>query len=97
MIIELSGQITEAGELKLELPSGLPAGEVWITIEIPEEPAWTEDELKRALQITPMTGAEIVAAGLTGGWEDMGITDSVAWVAEQRRKRRERRLRRMER
>jgi len=90
MVIELNGQITEDGELKLELPSGLPAGEARITIEIPAEPKWTADELKRALQTTPMTGAEIVEAGLTGGWEDQGITDSVAWVEEQRRKRRER-------
>ena len=94
-IVELNGQITEEGELKLDLPSGLPAGEVWVTIEIPEEPAWTEDELKRALEITPMTGAEIIAAGLTGGWADQGITDSVAWVEEQRRKRRERRQQRL--
>ena len=40
---------------------------------------------------TPKTGAEIVAAGHTGGWEDYGISDSVEWVEEQRRKRREQR------
>jgi hypothetical protein len=45
-----------------------------------------------ALKIVPMTGAEIIAAGLLGGWEDMGITDSVQWIEEQRQKRREERL-----
>ena len=93
MVIELNGQITENGELKLELPSGLPAGEAHITIEIPTETDWTEDELKWALQTTPMTGAEIVESGLLGGWEDKGISDGAAWVEEQRRKRRERRRR----
>lgn len=93
MVIELNGLITEDGELKLDLPSGLPPGEARITIEIPAEPVWTEDELKWALQTTPMTGAEIVEAGLTGGWEDQGITDGATWVEEQRQKRRERRRR----
>ncbi|HEX9943289.1 MAG TPA: hypothetical protein VGG03_14810 [Thermoanaerobaculia bacterium] len=51
---------------------------------------WTEEDLKRALKIEPLTGAEIVEAGLVGGWADEGITDSAAWVEEQRRKRRER-------
>jgi hypothetical protein len=34
----------------------------------------------------PMTGREIIAAGLTGGWEDVGITDSVKWLKAQRAK-----------
>jgi hypothetical protein len=91
MVIQLNGHITEEGELKLDLPSGLPAGEARITIEIPTEASWTSDELNRALQTTPLTGTEIVEAGLLGGWADQGITDSAAWVEEQRRKRRERR------
>lgn len=37
-----------------------------------------------------LTGPEIVAAGLVGGWEHKGITDSVEWLAAQRRSRRER-------
>lgn len=53
--------------------------------------AWTQEELERAVRIEPMSGAEMVKAGLTGGWEDQGITDSVEWVEEQRRKRGERR------
>jgi hypothetical protein len=89
-VIHLNGHITEDGELKLDLPSGLPPGEARITIETPIAPSWTSEEINSALKVEPMTGAEIVASGLLGGWEDEGITDSAAWVEEQRRKRRER-------
>ncbi len=90
-MIQLNGRITEKGELEVELPPGLPPGEARVTIEIPLEPAWTPEELDEALKVVPMTGAEIVAAGLTGGWKDKGITDAAEWVEEQRRRRRERR------
>jgi hypothetical protein len=89
MVIHLNGLITDEGELKLELPTGLPAGEARITIEIPAEASWTREDLDRVLTTAPMTGAEIVKAGLLGGWE--GAPDGVAWVDEQRQKRRERR------
>lgn len=49
----------------------------------------TDAEIANMLRPEPMTGAEIVAAGLTGGWADLGITDGTEWVQEQRRKRRE--------
>jgi hypothetical protein len=88
MVIHLNGHITDDGELELDLPSGLPAGEARITIEIPTEVGWTQEDLDRALQTTPMTGAEIVKAGLVGGWE--GVPEGEAWVEEQRKKRRER-------
>lgn len=65
-------------------------GETKITTKIPTEFGWTPEEIDKALKVEPMTGAEIVEAGLLGGWEDEGITDSAAWVEEQRRKRRER-------
>jgi hypothetical protein len=91
MVIQLNGLITEEGTLKLELPAGLPVGEARITIEIPSEPRWTAADLDRVLQTTPMTGAEIVKAGLLGGWEGMGINDGAGWVEERRRARRERR------
>lgn len=90
MVIELNGRITEEGELELDLPSGLPAGKARIRIEIPTEAGWTSAELDRALQTEPLTGAEIVEAGLVGGWAEEGISDSAAWVEEQRRKMRER-------
>jgi hypothetical protein len=91
MVIQLNGRITEGGELELDLPSGLPPGEARITIEIPADAGWTHEELDRALQLAPLTGAEIVEAGLVGGWSDIGISDSSTWVEEQRQKRRERR------
>lgn len=47
----------------------------------------TDEEIADMLRPEPMTGTEIVAAGLTGGWADMGITDGAEWVQEQRRKR----------
>ena len=85
--IHLTGRITETGELELELPEGLPAGEAYVTIEIPAE---SEPVGSEYLRVQPMTGEEIVKAGLVGGWEDLGITDSQSWLDEQRRKRRER-------
>jgi hypothetical protein len=48
----------------------------------------TDEEVAALMEVEPMTGAEIVAAGLTGGWEDLGITDGAEWVNAQKRKRR---------
>lgn len=56
-----------------------------------QEPTWSDDELEALMTIEPMTGREIVEAGLTGGWQDLDISDGAAWVTEQCRKRRERR------
>lgn len=86
--IHLMGRITEAGDLELDLPEGLPAGEAYVTIEVPAEAQSAVGS--EYLRAEPMTGEEIVKAGLVGGWEDQGITDSQAWLDEQRRKRRER-------
>jgi hypothetical protein len=88
-IIELQGRITEEGRLEVELPVGLPAGEVWVTIDTTPTSGWSPQELAEALRIEPLTGAEIVAAGLAGGWKDMGIVDSAEWVERQRRGRHE--------
>jgi len=97
-IIQLTGHITEDGKLEVELPSGLPPGEVEVTLRV-ETQAKTEtiDEDDD----TPLTDEEIaellipkpVPAHLikTGGWEHMGIEDSVEWVNELRRKEEERR------
>jgi hypothetical protein len=95
--VELLGRITEEGKLEIDLPEGLPPGDVRITIEtLTEEQAWeerpwTEEEIQEMLTFRPATGAEIVASGAIGGWADQGIEDSVEWVEEQRRKRREQR------
>jgi hypothetical protein len=90
LTIRLDAEITEDGHLKVELPDGLPVGKVQIALEIPETP-WTDEELAALMKPEPMTGAEIVAAGLTGGWRDLDIPDGATWVEEQRRKRKERR------
>jgi len=52
---------------------------------------WDEAELDALLTVDPMTGREIVAAGLTGGWRDMDIPDGAAWVEARRRTQRENR------
>ncbi len=88
--IRLTGDITENGQLQVELPLGLPSGRVEISIEIPTE-TWTDEELHQLMHPEPMTGSEIVAAQLTGGWSDAGIIDGAAWVQEQRRKRKDQR------
>lgn len=93
--IHLTGHVTEDGELVFDPPKNLPPGEARITIELPAETRleqdFTDEEIEELLTFTPKSGKEVVELGLTGGWEDMGITDSVAWVEEQRRKRKERR------
>lgn len=86
-IIHLSGRITESGDLELKLPAGLPPGEAHVTIEVGETEPWPPEDVADALRVEPRTGAEIVAAGLLGGWADQGIADSTEWVAEQRRRR----------
>lgn len=88
--IHLKGQVTPDGQLVFDVPDDLPPGEVNITLEIPNtDEQFTEEEINELLTFKPSTGAEIVAAGLMGGWEDMNITDPVAWGEEQRRKQRE--------
>jgi hypothetical protein len=52
---------------------------------------WTDAELEDLTTVKPMSGAEIVAAGLTGGWADMDISDGAEWVNEQKRKRKAKR------
>jgi hypothetical protein len=92
--IHLTGRVTDEGELMFEAPKNLPPGEARITIEVsgettPLEQDFTDEEIKELLTFTPKSGKEVVELGLTGGWKDMGITDSVAWVEEQRRKEEE--------
>ncbi|MBC7871009.1 MAG: hypothetical protein H7Y09_09245 [Chitinophagaceae bacterium] len=86
------------GQINIDLPENVSDGEIEVKFrvvqdEIPwEDRPWTEEGLAELLRPeTPMTGAEIVAAGLTGGWEHLGIEDSVEWLNEQKRKRHEKR------
>jgi hypothetical protein len=98
-LIKLTGKINEQGELEVKLPKGLPHVAVNLTMELLDEAKeaswedqpWTDEELEALHRIEPKTGAEIVAAGHIGGWEDYGITDSVEWLEKQRQKRREQR------
>ena len=88
--VHLTGEITESGELSIDLPEGLPPGKVEVVIAFPEQ-GWADDDLAALLKPEPMTGQEIVAAGLTGGWKDEGISDGAEWVQEQRQRRKEQR------
>jgi hypothetical protein len=91
VMIQLTGRVTSGGQLEFEAPHDLPQGEARITIEIlttddSDNEPFTQEEIEDFLTFTPRSGAEVVRDGLIGGWEDMGITDSVEWVTEQRRK-----------
>ncbi|MCA9912795.1 MAG: hypothetical protein KC496_05585 [Anaerolineae bacterium] len=53
-----------------------------------DEP-WMDEELAELLTPKePLTGKEIVEKRLLGAWKDMGITDSVEWLEQQRANRR---------
>lgn len=86
--LRLKGFITEDRQLKVDLPDDVPMGEVEIIIEV-DEPI-SDEELKELMTFKPATGAEIaeMLESEDGWWEDLGITDGVDWVNEQRRKRR---------
>ncbi|MBZ0316441.1 MAG: hypothetical protein K8L91_08480 [Anaerolineae bacterium] len=98
--LRLNGRITEQGQLVIdEFPADLPPQEVEVIINLPEatpdendpeNQPLTDEEIAYYLTQEPKTGPEI-AANLMGGWEHKGITDSVEWVKEQRRKRKEKR------
>jgi len=56
-----------------------------------EDVTWTDEELDELLKPhKPLTGKQIVEkhlkTGVIGSWADMGITDSVEWLKEQRAK-----------
>ncbi|MCA9909960.1 MAG: hypothetical protein KC519_14985 [Anaerolineae bacterium] len=89
--IRLKGHVTPTGKLEFDPPAQLPPGQVDITLEIHEptssdQDAFTEAEIQDLLTFEPMSGADVVAAGLTGTWADLDIEDPVAWVEEQRQK-----------
>lgn len=87
------------GQVQIDLPENVTDGEIEVRVPVETESealsqetlSLTDDELDALMKPNPKTGAEIIALGHTGGWKDKGITDSVEWVLEQRRKRREKR------
>ena len=87
--IIIKGRLTDDGHIEAELPDGWQPGEVSIEIAVDPDTVWTEEELaelEELMKPEPRPANEIE----TGGWEDMGIEDSVGFVEEMRRKRRER-------
>jgi hypothetical protein len=85
------------GELKVDLPENVVDGEVEVKVIIASEetpaPAiddqpLTDEEIDALMQPNPKTGAEIVKNPAVGSWAHKGITDSVEFIKELRRKRR---------
>jgi len=57
--------------------------------ESSKEPPFTAEEIKEMLKPKEaLTGKEMVERGFIGGWEDMGIEDSVEWLEQQKARRR---------
>lgn len=80
--------ITETGELRIELPAGIPSGKVWVTI--------ATDNPDAALTIPPQqpaTGHEIVQMlrETDGFWQDTPVADGAAWTEALRNRAKARR------
>ncbi len=64
-IVELKGRITRNGKLEVQLPEGLPAGEVTVRIEVRgedwEHQPWTEEEISEILKPKRKTFRELLA------------------------------------
>ncbi len=89
--IRLKATLTSSGHLDFDLPQDLPDEDFELILDVAHNETPSEEStISEYTRPEPLTGAEIVAQGLTGGWEHMGIEDSVAWLEEQKRKRRER-------
>lgn len=86
--IRVKGILTPDGKIEVDLPENWQPGEIELVIPS-NETVWTDEEwaeIEKLLEPNPKPANEIE----TGGWEDLGIEDSVAFVEEMRRKRRER-------
>ncbi len=96
-IVRLQGEITPEGSLEVDLPAGLPAGAVEVTLLLSDQPVngvvandSSDVDLLTDEQIAALIHPQPVPAHLiqTGGWEHKGITDSVAWLEAQRQRMR---------
>jgi hypothetical protein len=92
--LELVVYQTEDGEVRFKLPEGVTLDQLRIRVEIAEsnlpssnEIDWTEAEIAEMLAFKPVPAEQIV----TGGWEDLNITDSQAWVEKIRQQNRSKR------
>jgi len=81
MDIILKGFITEDGKLEVELPKGLPAGQVDVALNFD-----SEKELEPLPKFQPRSGAEMLEflEETNGWWNDTDIIDSQMWVQQQR-------------
>ena len=101
MAIELDAVIDENGDLRARVPAGTPPGKTKIwwpqpaqkPEHISKERPWTDAEIKAMLVSHPKSGAEIAQSDAIGGWEHLGITDSVAYIEKIRRQRKDRQWR----
>jgi hypothetical protein len=87
--LRLTGHINTDGKLQVDLPPDVPPGEVEVIINMPEParanpPLWTDEEIQQVMQVDPKTGSEIARMldEMEPGFEH--ITDSAAWIEEQR-------------
>lgn len=87
-IVDLALQLAPVEQLRLMERLAAAVSESLTSNTVAENPR-TQAEIEALIKIEPMTGAEIVAAGLLGGWADEGIQDGAEWVNEQKRKRKE--------
>jgi hypothetical protein len=79
--LQIKGHITEEGELRVELPEDVQAGDVEITIRWDEAqetdddipPTFTDEELAELSKPEP-TPFHLIETGI---WQDSGIEDSV--------------------
>lgn len=86
--LHLNGYIDDQGQLHLNLPDGLPSGEVKVTLKIEVSSgegsvAWeaspmTVEELRELLGVAPMALQDIAAAGRSGAWNNRGVAISAA-------------------
>ena len=91
-VYRLRGSIDSNGQLQLDLPDDIPAGDVDVVIStrrVSSAPDWTDDELDAVLQVTPKSGSEIVSFLSTLEPAYTHIADSADWVAKQREQRRQ--------
>jgi hypothetical protein len=82
-VFQVTGYITETGELKVKLPETYPIGEVKVTIETVDETQnrLTAEEIQTFLTFKAVPADQLIV----GGWENQDMPDSALWVERLRR------------